>query len=44
MLESDNRNFCGGDFNEDKNSSLTIDYKGDFFPCLRYTQSSLNNR
>lgn len=35
---TDNKNFCGG-----AGSMLAIDYKGDFYPCLRYMESSIGN-
>lgn len=34
----DDQNYCGG-----TGLMLAIDYKGDFYPCLRYMESSLNN-
>lgn len=38
--EEENTNWCGGvDIN-----SISIDYKGDIFPCLRYMASSLNGK
>lgn len=40
--EEDNANFCGGIM--DKGYNRAIDYKGDVYPCIRYMNSSLNNR
>lgn len=40
MPESDDRNWCGGV----NMNMIAFDYKGDIFPCIRYMQSSLNNR
>ena len=37
--ESDNNNWCGG-----TGLMIAIDYKGDIYPCLRYMESSLNNK
>jgi len=37
MKESDNQNWCGG-----CGSMLAVNWKGEFFPCLRYMGSSLN--
>lgn len=38
MQEDDNSNWCGGvDM-----LSMSFDYKGDIFPCIRYMESSLN--
>lgn len=34
--EEDDRNWCGG-----TSAMVAVDYKGDFFPCLRYMESSL---
>ena len=34
--EEDNRNWCGG-----TSAMIAVDYKGDFYPCLRYMESSL---
>ena len=34
-----NRNWCGG-----AGLMLAIDYKGDFYPCLRYMESSLGEK
>ena len=39
LNESDNGNWCGG-----TGLMLAVDYKGEFFPCLRYMQSSLGNQ
>lgn len=36
---TDVQNWCGGN-----GKMLAIDYKGDLFPCLRYMESSLNNK
>lgn len=37
--EEDNQNWCGG-----TGLMMAIDYKGDIFPCLRYMESSVNNK
>ena len=34
--ENDNQNWCGGD-----GAMLSIDWKGDMYPCIRYMESSL---
>lgn len=34
--EDDEKNYCGG-----TSEMIAVDYKGDFFPCLRYMESSL---
>ena len=36
MDESNNNNWCGG-----TGAMLAIDYKGNIYPCLRYTESSV---
>ncbi len=36
---NDNDNWCGGV----NNLMFAVDWKGDFFPCIRYMESSLNN-
>lgn len=36
MPESDNKNWCGG-----TGDMLAVDYRGYFYPCLRYMESSL---
>lgn len=36
--DKDNRNFCGTSYN-----MMAMDYKGDFFTCIRFMNSSLNN-
>lgn len=41
MAEDDNANWCGG---TTQGGHITIDYCGRIFPCLRYMNSSLNNR
>jgi hypothetical protein len=38
--ENDNDNWCGGV----GDTNLAINYTGNFFPCLRYMESSLNGR
>jgi radical SAM peptide maturase (CXXX-repeat target family) len=38
-LPTDNNNWCGGV----EDHMLSVDYKGDFYPCIRYMESSLNN-
>lgn len=40
MKEEDNRNWCGGV----ENVSLAINHTGNFYPCIRYMESSLNNK
>lgn len=40
MDENDNRNWCGGV----ENVSVAINHKGNFYPCIRYMESSLNNK
>lgn len=40
--ETANDNFCGGVL--DKGYNRAIDYNGDVFVCIRYMNSSLNNR
>ena len=37
--ETDNDNWCGGV----DSLMISVDYKGDIFPCLRYMESSLND-
>lgn len=37
LPDSDNQNWCGG-----TGSMLAVDYRGRFYPCLRYMASSLN--
>lgn len=39
MEEEDNNNWCGGVGMQ----TLSVDYKGDIFPCVRYMASALNN-
>ena len=34
--EDNNKNWCGG-----TGEMIAVDYKGDFFPCLRYMETSL---
>jgi uncharacterized protein len=38
MDEDTNENWCGGVADQ----GISIDYKGDFYPCIRYMESSLN--
>lgn len=38
LSEENNDNWCGGI----ADSSLSINYKGNFYPCIRYMESSLN--
>ena len=38
--ESNNLNWCGGT----EYSNISINYKGDFYPCIRYMESSLNGK
>ena len=38
ITNDDTSNWCGG-----TGQSLAIDYKGDFFPCMRYMESSLGD-
>lgn len=35
---SDNQNWCGGN-----GQMISVDYKGDIYPCIRYMESSLGN-
>ena len=42
LNENDNINFCGGHLNDIAN--MSIDPDGYVFPCIRYMNSSLNNR
>lgn len=39
QTEEDNQNWCGG-----TGLMMAVDYKGDIFPCLRYMESSVNNK
>jgi uncharacterized protein len=43
LPESHNSNWCGGIIT-DSDANLSIDYKGDLYPCLRYMESSLNGK
>lgn len=43
MPEEDNDNCCGGSL-RDKCNGLAINPEGDFYLCLRYMPSSLNNK
>lgn len=38
-LEDNNKNYCGGD-----GHMLAIDYKGDYYPCIRFMESSLGTQ
>ena len=38
MDENDNQNWCGGN-----GAMLSIDWKGDMYPCIRYMESSLGD-
>lgn len=38
LAEDDNQNWCGG-----TGSMLSIDYKGDLYPCIRYMESSIGD-
>lgn len=38
--ERENNNWCGGVADK----SLAIDWRGDFYPCIRYMESSLNGK
>lgn len=38
LSPEDNKNWCGG-----TGLMLAVDYKGDFYPCLRYMESSIGN-
>ena len=40
---TENINFCGGVCKE-KTTFCAINYKGKIFPCIRYMESSLNNK
>lgn len=35
----DNQNWCGGN-----GAMISVDYKGDIYPCIRYMESSLGNQ
>lgn len=39
LSPEDNNNWCGG-----TGLMLAVDYKGDFYPCLRYMESSVGDR
>ena len=39
LTQNDTQNWCGG-----TGLMLAVDYKGDIFPCLRYMESSVNNK
>lgn len=41
MLESNTANWCGGTAD---GSNLALNYTGKLFPCIRYMESSLNNK
>ena len=43
MNEEDNDNWCGGII-EDASCSMAINYSGRIYPCIRYMNSSLNNK
>ena len=40
LTEDNNENWCGGT----DMKCLSIDYKGDIYPCIRYMESSLNGK
>ncbi len=40
LPEEDNNNWCGGT----DCKTISIDYKGKIYPCIRYMDSSLNNK
>ena len=40
MEETDNRNWCGGV----ENVSIALNHTGNIYPCIRYMESSLNQR
>ena len=40
MSPDDNDNWCGGV----DNKMFSIDYKGDYYPCIRYMDTSLDNK
>ena len=40
MNKNDNQNWCGGTDMD----MIAFDYKGDIYPCIRYMESSLNNK
>lgn len=42
MTEDQNDNFCGGVVG--KNSGFSLDWQGNFYPCIRYMESSLNGK
>ena len=41
MLESNTRNWCGGTATD---HNLALNYTGKLYPCIRYMNSSLNNK
>ena len=38
LPDTDTNNWCGG-----TGAMLAVDYKGDFYPCVRYMESSIGN-
>lgn len=40
----DGSNWCGGVITKNNYLNFAVDYKGDMYPCIRYMNSSLNNR
>lgn len=46
LPEDENTNSCGGVIkaDDDIHTYVSIDYKGDIYPCIRYMNSSLNGR
>jgi hypothetical protein len=39
MDKTDTQNWCGGN-----GAMISVDYKGDIYPCIRYMESSLGNQ
>lgn len=45
MTPEENTNWCGGCLNNDgKGSSFAVNHQGKFYSCIRYMDSSLNNK
>lgn len=42
LPEEDNQNYCGGA--GDHLAMLSVDYKGDIYPCIRYMESSIQGK
>lgn len=43
MDEQDNKNFCGGCL-DNSIDNMALNYKGEIYPCVRYMESSLNQK